>query len=440
VEELQATYSAVERSSLNTFGFTDPEQAFEVARTADVSLPFGGVPVGIKELDSVAGWPDTEGSVALKDRIADRDATKVARLRSAGAVLAGLTTASEFGFVNVSRNELHGVTHNPWQHGRTAGGSSGGSAAAVAGGLVTIASGGDGGGSIRIPAGFCGLVGLKVTYGRIPKGPNADVSQLTAVPGCLSRSVRDTARWLDVTNGADLHDPFSLPRVEGWEAGLGTHLADIRGLRVAIVRDWGGAYVADLVWEQVQAAAELLVRDAGLSLVDDVPALPKMHAAWSLSGVPSLWGTFGEFWPDRADDFTREMRFALEHGPAQYDLATRVRITESRMAGNEAMAAVFEQVDLVLTASNPDVAFAADASPPSTFGGVKVGPWNNGRLTFPANLYGCPAIAVPAGTVDDLPVSLQIVAPRFREDVLLDLALLVERERPWPLVAPGAPS
>ena len=440
VEELEATCAAIERSSLNAFGFLDPESAFAAARTADVALPFGGVPMGIKELDSVAGWPDTEGSVALRHRVATRDATKVARLRNAGAVLAGLTTASEFGFVNVSRNELHGVTHNPWQHGRTAGGSSGGSAAAVAGGLVTIASGGDGGGSIRIPAGFCGLVGLKVTYGRIPKGPMADVSQLTAVPGCLSRSVRDTARWLDVCNGADLRDPFSLPRVEGYEAGLGSHLPGIRGMRAAIVRDWGGAYVADLVWEQVQAAAELLARDAGLVLVDDVPALPTMHAAWSLSGVPPLWATFGEFWPDRADDFTRELRFALEHGPGRYDLETRVRITESRMAGNEAMADVFETVDLVLTASNPDVAFAADAAPPSVFGGVKVGAWNNARLTFPANLSGCPAVAIPAGTVDGLPVSLQVVAPRLREDVLLDLALLVERERPWPLVAPGAPA
>lgn len=439
LEELEATLAAIEASSLNAFSHLAVEEARAAARRADVTLPFGGVPVGIKELDQVKGWPDTEASVVLRDRVAPHDSTKVARLRAAGAVLAGLTTASEFGFVNVSRSELNGVTHNPWQHGRTAGGSSGGSAAAVAGGLVTIASGGDGGGSIRIPAGFCGLVGLKVTYGRIPKGPKADVTMRTAVPGCLSRSVRDTARWLDVTNGFDPRDPCSLPRVEGYEAGLGTHLDDLRGLRVAVVADWGGAYVAEAVWAQVAAAAELLIADAGLQRVDADTALPTMHAAWSLSGVPDLWATFGEFWPDRADDFTLEMRFALEHGPRQYDLDSRIRMTEARMAVNEAMADIFEQVDLVITASNPDVAFAADTPPPSVFGGRKVGAWNNGRLTFPANIYGCPAISIPVGTVDGLPVGMQVVAPHFREDVLLDLAWLVERNRPWPLTAPGAP-
>ncbi len=119
-----------------------------------MSLPFGGVPLGIKELDSVAGWPATEASVALRDDVAAQDSTKVTRLRAAGAIPIGLTTSSEFGGVNLTRTKLNGATRNPWSLEHTPGGSSGGSAAAVAGGLLTLATGGDGGGSIRIPAGF----------------------------------------------------------------------------------------------------------------------------------------------------------------------------------------------------------------------------------------------------------------------------------------------
>ncbi|MEY3482699.1 MAG: hypothetical protein RLZ40_742 [Actinomycetota bacterium] len=166
VEELTATYDAIDRSDLNAFCFLDRDAAFAAARTADVSLPFGGVPLGVKELERHAGWPDTDASLVFKDRVADTTDTMLKRAKNAGAVLVGQTTASEFGGVNVTRTLLHGATHNPWKRGRTPGGSSGGSASAVAGGLVSIATGGDGGGSIRIPAGFTGLVGLKATYGR----------------------------------------------------------------------------------------------------------------------------------------------------------------------------------------------------------------------------------------------------------------------------------
>ncbi len=128
-------------------------------------------------------------------------------------MLVGQTTASEFGGINLTYTRLHGATSNPYDLERSPGGSSGGSAASVAGGVFPICTGGDGGGSIRIPAGFTGLFGLKATFGRIPKGPHTEIEPLTAVIGCLSRSVRDTARWFDVCNGYDEYDPFSLPRV-----------------------------------------------------------------------------------------------------------------------------------------------------------------------------------------------------------------------------------
>ncbi len=244
-EALEGSLAAIASSDLNAVCFVDEEQARESAASADVQLPFGGVPMGVKELDPVRGWPLTEASLVFKDRIANYDGTMTARLRGAGAVLVGQTTASEFGGINCTYTRLHGATSNPYDPERTPGGSSGGSAASVAGGLFPICTGGDGGGSIRIPAGFTGLFGLKATFGRIPKGPHTEIEPLTAVIGCLSRSVRDTARWYDVCNGSDEYDPFSLPRVEGWEAALGQH--DLRGRRVVLSTDLGAAVVASAV-------------------------------------------------------------------------------------------------------------------------------------------------------------------------------------------------
>jgi aspartyl-tRNA(Asn)/glutamyl-tRNA(Gln) amidotransferase subunit A len=148
LDELRATYAAIDASTLNAFCHLPREEAERQAATADVNKPFGGVPIGVKELDSVEGWPDTHASVPLRDQIAQFTSTMVQRLRDdGGAVLAGQTTASEFGGVNLTRTNLHGITRNPWNQERTPGGSSGGTAAAVAGGVVTIGTAGDGGGS-----------------------------------------------------------------------------------------------------------------------------------------------------------------------------------------------------------------------------------------------------------------------------------------------------
>ena len=444
LEELRASYAAIEASGLNAFSFLDPERAEAEARAADVSLPFGGVPIGVKELDQVAGWPDTEACVVFADKIADHTSVMVDRLsRRGGAVLTGLTTASEFGGVNCTRTVLNGATHNPWQHGRTPGGSSGGSASAVAGGLVPIATAGDGGGSIRIPAGFTGLVGLKATYGRIPRAPHHHLGNLTTTTGCVSRSVRDTARWFDVTNGHDPRDPLSLPTVSGWEAGLGSHTDSLRGMRVAIVPDWGGATVSPAMWEVLEAAARRLAARLGLTIVDGVDTrLPNMGAAWSISGMISIRAQLGDAWPDCADVLTEEMRLGLDQTRGLYGEEGRARLEARRTELNERMAAIFdptEGVDLVFAATNPDVAFDAEGPLPKEFGGVHGGRGNNGRLTFPCNLHGNPGISVPAGFVDGLPVGLQVIGRHFTEELLLDVALDVERAEPWPLVAPGSP-
>lgn len=450
-EELEATLDAIEASGLNAFSFVDADRARAAARSADISQPFGGVPLAIKQLDPVAGWPATEASLVFKDETATHTATSVQRLFEAGAVPVGQTTASEFGGLNVGVTKINGITGNAWDTARSPGGSSAGSAAAVAGGLVSIATGGDGGGSIRIPAAFNGLVGMKGTAGRIPRGPKCIISPLTVVLGCLARSVRDVARWYDVAAGYDMHDPYSLPKVEGWERDLGSHLDSLRGKKLAILPDLSGsAIVRPEVADLVREAAELLAKDAGLELVDNVPVgIPEMSVEWALGNLAGLVAELGDRWPDCKDDLTTEIAFGVTMAKEFFSVEMAGKAELKRVECNEAIAGLFDEVDFVICATNPDVAFPAEITSNTRVGGQQVGVENNLALTGPFNIVGNPSCSVPVGTVPywtapgeapgtELPVGMQIVGRHHEDALLLELAQLVERERPWPLVAPGA--
>lgn len=437
-EELELVLDAIERSQLNTVSFVDADHARARAASADVDKPFGGIPVGVKMLDHVAGWPSTEASLVFKDRIATYTSTMLTRLvDDGGGALVGQTTASEFGGLNVSTNRLTGTTHNPWQHGRTAGGSSGGSAAAVAGGIFPLATGGDGGGSIRIPAAFNGLVGMKGTAGRIPRGPRTMISPLTVVTGCLTRSVRDVARFYDVCAGHDHRDPYSLPKVEGWARDLGSH--DLRGKKAVIAPTLGSAIVRPEVEANVRAAAEAMAKDAGLVLVDVPVQLPGLGLEWALTNLATLRADLIDEWPACKDLLSSQIAFGLEFAEGQMDLETSARAELARIHANETMAAVFDEVDFIFCATNPDVAYPAEVQMNTRVGDQKVGPENNGALTIPANICGNPAISIPIEPVDGLPVGMQVIGKHHQDALLLDLALLVERTCPWPVVAPGAP-
>ncbi|HEV8064893.1 MAG TPA: amidase family protein, partial [Acidimicrobiales bacterium] len=337
------------------------------------------------------------------------------------------------------------TTRNPWDPSRTPGGSSGGTAAAVAGGLLPIATGSDGGGSIRGPAAFSGLFGLKATYGRIPKGPGAGVEPLTSVLGCLSRSVRDTARFFDACNGFDQRDPYSQPAVAGWEASLGS--LDLKGKTVAILPDLGYARVRDEVAKLVRVAGQQLAGAAGLRVVDAKPSLPFLRGEWSLANQVSFVVDLGDEYPDGIDKLSPAMRFAVEAGRERYNLERAARIESYRRRLNSAMADLFEQADFVVASSNPDVAFAAEGPPPSTIPGADLvaelgltrALMNNAALTAPSNMNGSPAVSIPAGLVDGLPVGMQVLAGHHTEPLLLEVALAFERQVGWPLVAPGSP-
>jgi len=479
LEELDATLAAIDASDLNCFSHVDPGRARAAAARADVSLPFGGVPTGIKELDPLEGWPWTEASLVYRDRVATRTAHVLDRLlRRGGAVPVGQTTASEFGGLNVSITKLNGVTHNPWQRGRSVGGSSGGSAAAVAGGLVSLATGGDGGGSIRIPAGYCGLLGMKGTFGRIPRSPGAFMRPHTVVLGNLARSVRDAARYYDVCAGTHPWDPTSLPSHGRWEAGLGT--SELRGLRVAVVPNLGGVTLEPGVEDRVRAEAKQLIADTGMVEVDLRVEPPNLAAQWALGNLATLVVELGDAWPGCSGLLTDEIAVGLHLAESMYNLRTAAAAEELRVQANEVMGRAFESVDLIVAATNPGPAFPAhmatsnaqapiverlfSAGParlaargllgavrvagslvptlPSAMLGQAEGRFPElvtmGALTIISNVYGNPAVSIPAGTVDGLPVGMQVLAAHHRDALLLDVALAVERERPWPMVVPAA--
>lgn len=476
-EELQATLDAIESSDLNAFSFLDPERAFAAAEKADLSKPFGGVPVGIKELDAVEGWPDTGASLVFKDRIATTTGEAVRRFIDGGAVPVGLTTASEFGGLNVSITKLNGTTHNPWRYGRTVGGSSSGSAAAVAGGLVSIASGGDGGGSIRIPAGYCGLLGMKGTYGRISRGPHAFFRPGTVVLGCLARSVRDAARHFDVCAGLDPRDPSTVPNPGNWEANLGS--TELAGKRVAVVPSLAGVVLEPGVEESIRSSAKELVAATGMVEVDVDIDLPNLAAQWAMGNLSTLLAELGPLWPRCLPDMTDEVALGTILAQALYNLNLAAVAERQRIEAYQAMASAFEKADYIIAATNPGPAFAADAttsSPTETFidkakanaaartvfrgimaslrvtGGAFPRLSNAlieavvekvpdlvtmGGLTIISNIYGNPAVSIPGGTVDGLPVGMQVLARHHRDAELFDVALAYEREIGWPKVAPS---
>jgi aspartyl-tRNA(Asn)/glutamyl-tRNA(Gln) amidotransferase subunit A len=481
LEELDATLAAIDGSTLNNWSHLDPERARAAAKQADLTLPFGGVPTGIKELEEVEGWPSTYASLVYRDQVAHFTSHHVARLlERGGAVPVGLTTASEFGGLNVSVTKLNGIAHNPWMHGKTVGGSSGGSAAAVAGGHVSLACGGDGGGSIRIPAGYTGLLGFKGTFGRITRGPHAMSRPSTVVFGNLARSVRDAARYYDVCTGTDPYDPTSLPAAPSWERGLGTQ--DLRGKKVAIVPNLGGVTLEPGVEELIREQATLLAADAGLEVVDLDVRPPNLAAQWMMGNLSTLLADLGDRWPRCAKDLTDEVAFGLFLAQSMYNLRTAADAERMRVEANVAMAQAFEQVDFIVAATNPGPAFPAHAATSNqdddlldwvksnqlaryasrgVLGLVRMGAAvypklpskildeaaarfpdmvSMGALTIISNIYGNPAVSIPAGTLPvdggELPVGMQVLGKHHEDALLFDIALTVERERPWPMVAP----
>jgi Asp-tRNA(Asn)/Glu-tRNA(Gln) amidotransferase A subunit family amidase len=423
VDVVEQTLAAIAASDLNAFSHVAADEARAMAQSVDLDRPLAGVPFGVKEIEAVAGWPFADASIPLKDRVAERTSTNVARLVAAGAIPVGQTTSSELARAGYTASKLRGITRNPWDISRSPGGSSGGSAAAVAGGLVPFCTSTDGGGSTRQPAAFCGLPGLKVTWRLVPAGPQAIIEPLTVVVTSLTRSVRDIARILDVTVGFDARDPFSLNLTPQFEAGLGHTPTD--GLRVAFWPGFGGAPSTGPVVELAHDALTELVKLCGLQLAPapDVELTPPDKRFAGIA-VMRLRRWLGHAWPGCEDDLTPEVAAGMRQA-YDLDLDALAGLDDFRNATIDGVAEIFESVDLIVTPTVAYEPFAAEGPGPDT-----------GSDLWPANVSGCPAISLPIGFgPEGLPVGLHIMARHHADDLLLELAHRWERERPWPLTA-----
>ena len=391
-----------------------------------------GVPISIKDMIVTRGVRTTIGSLLLADWVPEFDTPTSERLRAARAPLLGKTTTSEFGWKGDSGNRVNGPARNPWQLDRTAGGSSGGAAAAVAAGLGPVAIGSDGAGSVRIPAAFCGVFGIKPSYGVIPTFPISPIESLSHL-GVLATTVADAADVLDVVAGPDSRDRFSLPDTGADYASAVT--GPLGELHVAWSPNLGYAAVEPEVRE-LTAAAAAVFESLGCRVSEVVPGwddpYPFLDVIWSAANA-------GRHMHD-----LDEVRDLID--PGRLEVVERgMRLTGPEVAAANAAKAGFAETvrqfmggyDLLLTPTLPVTAFEAGADQPGQVAGRPTEYLSWTPFTYPFNITGLPAASVPCGMSGGLPVGLQIVGG-WREDALvMRAAAAFEEAAPWPRHAGG---
>ena len=420
--------------SLNAFITTTPELALKGARAAEKAYqtdesppPLAGIPTSIKDLVAMTGFRTTRGSWRYRDSVSDFDAPIMDRFHEAGAVIIGKTNLPEFGWKGDSTNRIIGSTHNPWQHGRTAGGSSGGGTAALAAGLGPLAQGSDGAGSIRIPTSFCGVYGLKPSWGIIPQYP-ASAVELFSHLGPMTRTVADSALMLNIMTGADPRDRLSIPTDTDYLAALEGGIA---GLRVAWSPDLGYALVDPEVREIVTKAA-LRFEELGCHVEE---AHPNLEDPWE-SIVHVIWASaFAGIHLHDLDAVRDQIDPGLVGVIEQGLELTGAEVAIAYAKRNDyyhAWREFMEGYDLVLTPTLPVTAFPAGDDHPGQINGQPTTYLSWTAFTYPFNITGQPAASVPCGfDHNGLPVGLQIVG-RWRDDVtVLRASAAFEELAPW---------
>jgi amidase len=426
-ELLEAHLDRIERINpeLNAIVTLDVEGARAAADSADAVLaagdevgPLHGLPVAHKDTHATGGMRTTWGSPLHRDTVPLRDELVVSRLRAAGAIRLGKTNVPEFAAGSHTFNPVFGVTHNPYRHGLSAGGSTGGGAAALAAGLVPVAEGSDMGGSLRNPAAFCNVVGLRPTPGRVPTWPTLIGWSTLSVQGPLGRTVADVALQLSVLAGPDPRVPIALDD-EG--ARFAAPLPErLDGLRVAWAPDLGGRVVVDPAISAVLAPVARVFEDLGATVSEDCP---------DLSGADEVFGTHRAWLYDalysdlirrHPDQVKEAIRWNAELGAKLTgpEIA-RAEVLHTRLY--ERIVAFFERYDVLLAPTTQVLPFPVQLEYPTEIGGV---PQENYlewmRSCTLISATGCPALSVPAGfTPDGLPVGLQVIgAPRADRRVL----------------------
>jgi aspartyl-tRNA(Asn)/glutamyl-tRNA(Gln) amidotransferase subunit A len=435
---VEATEAALQRIEtldvqVNAFCLVDRDLALTDARGSEQRWlrqePNGmvdGVPVSIKDLLLTKGWPTLRGSrLVSADQDWSEDAPSVARLREHGAVLIGKTTTPELGWKGVTDSPLHGITRNPWNTQRTAGGSSGGSAAAVALGMGQLSVGTDGGGSVRIPASFSGIFALKPTYGRIPLYPASPFGTL-AHAGPMTRTVEDAALMMDVLTLPDSRDWSSLPPpTDSYTTDLDSGVA---GLRIAFSPTLGYVKVDSQVEARVRAAVDVLselgaiVEELDPGFDDPVEAF---HVLWFTGAAKSVEQFPEESW----SELDPGLRDVCEQG-RRMTAMDYLEATGVRMRLGVLMGRFHETYDALVTPSVPIPAFTAGLEVPEGSAAPRWTSWT--PFTYPFNLTQQPAASIPCGLTDDgLPVGLHVVGARHADALVLRICKAYQDASPW---------
>ena len=409
----------------------------ERAERGEDTGPLTGWTFTVKEAMRQAGYPATAGSRSLMDAVPDASTACVTRLEAAGAVVVGRSNVPEFCYRGTTRNELYGQTGNPFAPDRSAGGSSGGAASAVALGVGDIALGSDGGGSVRIPASFCGTVGLKATYGLVPRAGDGPGWLLLTHFGPLTRSVADCGRALAVLAGPDAGDPLSLPALGRDYAAAAREPGDLSGLRVAYSDDLGYIRLDDEVRERFAEAVAAFGRATGATLEQAHPGLSSPLETWNAIACGDTSASEG---PLLATGLVGDDARALIEAGAGLTAAEYVAARNQAHAVATAWGAFHERYDLLLTPTMECVAFPLADWAPRELGGEPIGEFYDDycHFCYPFNLTGQPAISVPmAAGSGGLPLGLQIVGRRFEDDLVLRAAAAWERAQPWETAVPA---
>jgi aspartyl-tRNA(Asn)/glutamyl-tRNA(Gln) amidotransferase subunit A len=437
VETTRAVLARIERlnPTLNAYSFVASDAALSSARASEARWrrgepcgPLDGVPASIKDLILTRGMPTLRGSRTVDPgQLWEIDAPATARLREAGAVLLGKTTTPEFGCKGETNSLLTGISRNPWNLGKTPGGSSGGTAAAVAAGMGPVSIGTDGAGSVRIPAAFCGNVGLKPSFGRVPAYPLSFFGTVSHL-GPHTMSVRDAALMLTVLAQPDARDWTSLPS-EGCDYTAG--LEDgIRGLKVAWSPTLGYAKNVDL---EVALACERAVQrlvDLGAQVEAIDPGIEdplEISCDLWFVGAWTIWNTLSAAQQTLTDpDFAAEAR--LGSGFSALDVQ---RLHLRRGALGSHLRQFMQRFDLLVTPTVAVPAFDARPAGQSEMTPAALLGWT--PFSYPFNLTQQPACTVPCGlTASGLPIGLQFVGPMFKDALVLRAARAYETVRPIP--------
>ena len=435
-ELMAATLARIEQVNpkLNAIVTMNPRVQDE-ARAVDEALargddpgPLAGLPVGIKDVTPVAAVRTTFGSTLFKDHVPERDAAVVERLRAAGAVIVGKTNCPEFAAGANTFNAVFGRTLNPWDTSKSAGGSTGGGAAALATGMIALAEGTDLGGSLRIPASFCGVAGLRPSIGLVPTSPTGWAWDTLQVSGPMGRTVRDVALMLQAMAGAGPEAP--LGQSSSGRDFVGAATGNLpAGLRVGYCSDPSGIGIdADIEGvcregAMALASANAKVEELALDLAFVRPAFLALRGLWFVTHLHALLPDREQFGPNVANNVKAGLAITVEQLAAAEQARGRLWTLCREL---------FERVDCIVTPCMAVPPFPVEQNYPDTVAGKPMATYVDWIApTFVWSMTGLTVAAVPAGLDGrGLPVGLQVIAPPYRDEVALTVAAAIERLRP----------